>query len=85
MNKHTAIYATHPDVRVIRGDDAFDVAGNPVQYSEAAVQAYMDANAYKDKRATAYPSIADQLDLLYHGGMDTWKAAITAVKEEFPK
>jgi hypothetical protein len=85
MNKHQAIYATTPTVVTIRGDEAFDAAGNPVQYSEAAVQAYMDANAYKDKRAKAYPSIADQLDLLYHGGMDVWKAAITAVKEEFPK
>jgi hypothetical protein len=28
---------------------------------------------------------ASQLDLLYHGGIDAWKAAITAVKEEFPK
>lgn len=85
MNKHQAIFATTPTVVTIRGDEAFDAAGNPVQYSEAAVQAYMDANAYKDKRAAAYPSIADQLDLLYHGGMDVWKAAITAVKEEFPK
>jgi len=85
MNKHQAIYAVVPTAVVIRGDEAFDAAGNPVQYSEAAVQAYIDANAYKDKRAAAYPSIADQLDLLYHGGMDTWKAAITAVKEEFPK
>jgi hypothetical protein len=85
MNKHQAIYAVVPTAVVIRGDEAFDAAGNPVQYSEAVVQAYMDANAYKDKRAAAYPSIADQLDLLYHGGMDAWKAAITAVKEEFPK
>jgi len=85
MNKHQAIYAVVPTAVVILGDEAFDAAGNPVQYSEAAVQAYIDANAYKDKRAAAYPSIADQLDLLYHGGMDTWKAAITAVKEEFPK
>ncbi len=54
MNKHQAIYATHPDVKVIRGDEAFDAAGNPVQYSEVAVQAYMDANAYKEKRAAAY-------------------------------
>ena len=85
MNKHLAIIATHPDVKVIHGDEAFDAAGNTVQYSEAVVQAYMDSNAYKDKRAKAYPSIADQLDLLYHGGIDVWKAAITAVKEEFPK
>lgn len=40
---------------------------------------------YAELRAAAYPNIADQLDLLYHGGMDAWKAAITAVKEEFPK
>ena len=40
---------------------------------------------YQELRAKAYPSIVDQLDLLYHGGMDAWKAAITAVKEEFPK
>jgi len=40
---------------------------------------------YQELRAAAYPSIPDQLDLLYHGGMDAWKAAITAVKEEFPK
>lgn len=40
---------------------------------------------YQELRKAAYPSIADQLDLLYHGGMDAWKAAITAVKEEYPK
>ena len=85
MKKHEAIYAVVPTAAVIRGDEAFDVAGNPVAYDEAAVQAYIDANAYKGKRAAAYPSIPDQLDLLYHGGMDAWKAAITAVKEEFPK
>jgi len=85
MNKHQAIYAVSPTVVTISGDEAFDAAGNPVAYDEAAVQAYIDANAYKGQRAAAYPSIADQLDLLYHGGMDAWKAAITAVKEEFPK
>ena len=36
-------------------------------------------------RARAYPSIADQLDTLYHGGYDAWKAQIQAVKEQFPK
>lgn len=41
--------------------------------------------AVQEQRATAYPSVADQLDTLYHGGYDAWKATITAVKEEFPK
>ena len=85
MNKHEAIYATHPSVVTIRGDEAFDADGNPVTYDETAVQAYIDANAYKGKRARAYPSIADQLDLIYHQGLDAWKSAIQAVKEEFPK
>jgi hypothetical protein len=85
MNKHKAIFATHSNVVTIYGDDAFDAAGNPVQYDEATVQAYIDANAYKAKRADKYPSIIDQLDLLYHGGMDAWKAAIKAVKDEIPK
>ena len=85
MNKHDAIYATHPTVVTLRGDEAFDAQGNPVTYDETAVQAYIDANAYKEKRAKAYPSIADQLDILYHSGFDAWKSAIQAVKEEFPK
>ena len=83
--KKEAIWALYPQVTLIRGDEAFDAAGNPVAYDEVAVQAYIAANAYKDKRAAAYPSIPDQLDLLYHGGMDAWKASISAVKTQFPK
>ena len=40
---------------------------------------------YQELRAAAYPSIADQLDTIYHSGIDAWKATITAVKQEFPK
>ena len=85
MNKHQAIRAVNSVVVTIRGDDAFDADGNPVTYNETAVQAYIDAHAYIAKRQQAYPSIADQLDILYHSGFDAWKSAIQAVKEEFPK
>jgi len=40
---------------------------------------------YAEKRASEYPSFADQFDLLFHGGMDAWKAAIQAVKDKYPK
>ena len=40
---------------------------------------------YAEKRASEYPSFADQFDLLFHGGMDVWKAAIQAVKDKYPK
>jgi len=40
---------------------------------------------YAQERAQAYPSIVDQLDLMYHGGYDAWKASIEAIKTQFPK
>ena len=85
MINHKAIRALNPSVVTIRGEDAFDQNDNPVEYDRAAAETWVDPEAYKVQRAAAYPSIADQLDLLYHGGMDAWKAAIEAVKQEYPK
>lgn len=83
---HDAIYALYPNVVTI--DDtagAFDAQGNSVEIDINLVNSWVDPNQYKYQRAEAYPSIVDQLDTLYHGGYDAWKATITAVKEEFPK
>jgi hypothetical protein len=85
MMKYDAIHKLYPQVAVIRGDDAFDEAGNQVVYDEAAVQALMASETYKEQRRAEYPSIQDQLDLMYHGGYDAWKAAIDAVKNKYPK
>lgn len=49
------------------------------------LQAEYDAKQYQRDRAVAYPSIVDQLDTLYHGGFDAWKATIDAVKQQYPK
>lgn len=40
---------------------------------------------YIQDRSSSYPSIADQLDDLYHNGVDGWKASIKAVKDANPK
>lgn len=40
---------------------------------------------YREQRKSAYPSIEDQLDLLYHDGIDAWKEVIAAVKDAHPK
>ena len=82
---HEAIYKLNPSVVTIRGDVAYDADGNEVAYDKAAVQDYVDANAYKDLRAAAYPSFADQFDTIFHEGIDAWKAQIQAVKDRFPK
>ena len=49
------------------------------------LQADYDAKQYQRDRAKEYPSIVDQLDTLYHGGYDAWKASIQAIKNKFPK
>jgi len=86
--KKEAIWALYPQVSLIRGDDAFDANGNPVQYDEAVVQAYIDANAYKAKRASEYPPITDYLDGVVKGDqtqIDKYIADCLAVKTKYPK
>ena len=83
---HNAIYALYPTVVTI--DDiagAFDAQGNKVEIDMAAINAWVDPNTYKYQRAAEYPSIADQLDTLYHSGLDAWKAQIKTVKDKYPK
>lgn len=43
------------------------------------------ANAYKQRRSAAYPSIEDQLDDIFHNGIAGWKATTQAVKDAHPK
>ncbi len=82
---HEAIYKLNPSVVTIRGDVAYDANGNEVAYDKSAVNAYVTANAYKAQRAAEYPSIADQLDKIFHDGIDEWKETIQAVKDKYPK
>tara|TARA_Y100000114_G_C11580828_1_gene240960 strand:+ start:218 stop:544 length:327 start_codon:yes stop_codon:yes gene_type:complete len=53
----------------------------------AALQAAWDLenNSYKSKRRAEYPEIAEQLDKIYHSGIDAWKADIKAIKDKYPK
>ena len=44
-----------------------------------------DANQYQRSRASEYPSIADQLDEIFHNGIDSWKAIIKQTKDKYPK
>jgi|TARA_R100001463_G_scaffold126319_1_gene183958 hypothetical protein len=51
----------------------------------ATLKAEWEAIKYKRDRAVAYPSMADQLDDIYHNGVDEWKKTIKAVKDKYPK
>ena len=45
----------------------------------------LENDSYKSKRRAEYPSIEDQLDKIYHSGIDAWKTDIKAVKDKYSK
>ena len=53
----------------------------------AALQTAWDLenNSYKSQRKAEYPSVVDQLDLIYHSGIDAWKAKKKETKDKYPK
>lgn len=85
---HNAIYALYPNVVTVDdGTGAFDAQGNKVEIDMDAVNAWVDPNAYKAKRAAEYPPIGDQLDALWKGGDAAAEmlARVQAVKAKYPK
>ena len=89
--RHEAIYNTHPNVTSI--DDtlgAFDKDGNSVSIDEVKVSQEIETLNAKFKstqyqRDRIYPSIEQQLDEIFHKGLDEWKKTIQAVKDKHPK
>jgi hypothetical protein len=51
----------------------------------ARLESEYNAKQYQRDRAKEYPAIVDQLDTIFHEGLDAWKAQIQAVKDKYPK
>ncbi len=93
---HSAILKAYPNaVTVDDGTGVFDSSGNQITLVQADIDAarvILDAefaaSKYKTDRAEEYPSIGDQLDMLYwdkKNGTTTWDDAVKAVKDKYPK
>ena len=54
---------------------SYETAGN----TEEALQTVLN------KRANEYPSVKDQLDKIYHSGLNEWKKVIKLTKDKYPK
>ena len=88
---HDSIRKAYPSIVIL--DDSFktyglDKDGNQVTIVQSNVDAARIELAkldYQAKRAAEYPSMADQLDDIYHNGIDAWKATIKTTKDKFPK
>lgn len=83
QNNH-AIFSTNPQT--------FGVTWNQIQTEIQRLQAEYDTTEYQRTRATQYPAIADQLDMLWHaidsGSLDKdsdFYKLLKAVKDANPK
>jgi len=87
---HKGIRAIHNNVVSINGDTqediiATDINGDEVSINWTSVNAWTNPDQYKISRQKEYPSIVDQLDDIYHNGIDAWKATIKTTKDKYPK
>ena len=90
--------STIADALVSLGVSGYSLIGEPTTEEEfkaaftgttdktwAEIKAEKEKIAYKAKRKAEYPSIEDQLDDIYHNGVDGWKTSIKAIKDKYPK
>jgi len=56
-----------------------------IEAKMAELQTEYDAKQYQRDRAAEYPSVKDQLDKIYHEGIDEWKKLIKVTKDKYPK
>jgi len=69
----------------ITDNHATKKAANETAATQEAEALTAQKATYSYKREQEYPSIADQLDNIYHNGVDGWKTTIKAVKDKYPK
>ena len=90
MDLHKAIRAIHNNTVSIFGNTQEDIIALDKDQKEISidwtqVNSWIDSDQYKYDRANEYQSIVDQLDDIYHNGIDGWKETIKAVKDKYPK
>lgn len=89
-----AIVAINPEAQVSVNGNDYDqidwgatsvISKSDIDAKIVELQADYDNKQYQRNRQPEYPSIVDQLDDIYHNGIDGWKATIKSVKDKYPK
>ena len=90
-----AILAINPNAQVGLADEDVNqitwqngttpIAKEDILAKQVELQAEYDAKQYQRDREKEYPTWQDQLDDIYHNGIDGWKATIKATKDKYPK
>ena len=90
---HEAIRKAYPDAVYIndatgafKSDETqITLVQSDIDAARTILNNELAATKYQRDRANEYPSVVDQLDLIYHSGVDAWKAKIKETKDKYPK
>ncbi len=88
---HDAIIAVHPEVKFIKGDNAFEDLAMTKQVTidhdkVVAKKAELEKFDYQWKRSREYPNWNEQLEYIYDNGIDKWKSdMVDPIKTKYPK
>ena len=93
ITKVIAIAAIKPDAyctsKFVDGVEVVTYEDGVAPIDEALVNAKVaelqSIQDYQSKRKAEYPKIEEQLDQIYHQGLEAWKADIQLIKDKYPK
>jgi len=94
IDKSDALQSLRPGAEwVLRGDELEWLSTDIPQPSDAEIEAEVarlqqeyENNEYQRQRAVEYPRLEEQLDYIYHYGVDAWKTnVIDPIKNKYPK
>ena len=94
LNIVHAILALHPTAQFTTNDGKVEEWHSPqitqpteqeIEVKLAELKYQEEVNVYQEKRKLEYPDWGDQLDQIYHSGIDAWKADIKKIKDKYPK
>ena len=89
-----AIKSLHPTAKFVvinekitewHNEDITQPTDEAIATEQTRLQTEYVNNAYQRNRAVEYLLIADQLDDIFHNGLDGWKATIQETKDKYPK
>ena len=86
INPNAIVSVNAEDINQITWQEGTPVISNEdILAKQVELQAEYDAKEYQRNRKAEYPAIEDQLDDIYHNGIDGWKATIKVTKDKYSK
>ena len=84
---HAQVSVDQDDINKITWHDGnpTNITNEQILAKQTELKAAYNAKQYQRDRAKEYPSIVDQLDDIYHNGVDGWKTTIKITKDKYSK